>query len=752
MPPQDSVVAILPVISLITEFSQTHLPTCDTAGQIAGGDIDLSTFFEELRRRNVFRIAGVYAVVGWLIIQLGIALETTLNLPSWFDTLLTVLVLIGFPFALLFAWAFELTPEGMKRTDAVNAEDSITTKTSRKLDYAILGGLALVAGLMVFQSFRSSPTTPNNAPQSIEIPEASIAVLPFADLSSDGSQEYFGDGIAEELLNVLAKIEEMQVAGRTSSFAFKGKNEDLREIGRVLNVAHILEGSIRKSGERVRVTAQLIKVDDGFHLWSETYDRDLDDIFAVQDDISREISLALMPHLMGDQVPTIAETPRTDVSAYSKFLEARELVRSRNVANIEKAQTLLDEVIETDPSYAPAYALQAQVALLLSNGSGAYGTVPVAEARQVAETFIEKALSLDPNLGEAYAARGLGLSYENESEPAIAALRRAVELSPNNLDANMWLAFELQVHRRHLDTVDALIDIFNKDPLFAPIATNLVIQLRWTGQLDRAEEVVARLQNIAPESRATKAATAMYNLHTGEIAAAVEGFQELYTATPGLRNGLRVSDALMELDAFEEIRKYESFPIYEVWATILEGNTEAGVIKMKALLDSQPEDGLLKNEYLIALSRNNQDAEILTYFKETWGSVRDFEADVFDAYSGIPPRYSQLAFAFRELGEEALFDETMQRWRTSIDIDRAGGHKRLFQEEAQWQTISGNFDEAIAQLEMRFEADKYLAPWRLEGRWFRPLQDIPAFKELKAKSLIRVNEERAKLGLSALAD
>ena len=138
----------------------------------------------------MFRIAGVYAVVGWLIIQLGIALETTLNLPSWFDTLLTVLVLIGFPLALLFAWAYELTPEGMKRTNAVNPDDSITADTSRKLDYAILGGLALVAGLMVFQSFRSSPTTPK-APQSLEIPEASIAVLPFADLSSDGSQEYF---------------------------------------------------------------------------------------------------------------------------------------------------------------------------------------------------------------------------------------------------------------------------------------------------------------------------------------------------------------------------------------------------------------------------------------------------------------------------------------------------------------------------------------------------------------------------------
>ena len=710
----------------------------------------MNSFFTELKRRNIFRVAGVYAVVGWLIIQLGIALETSLNLPAWFDTLLTVLVLIGFPLAMLFAWAFELTPDGMKPTNAVTQDTSITSNTGRKLDYAILGGLALVAGLMVFQSFRSSPTTPK-APQSLEIPEASIAVLPFADLSSDGSQEYFGDGIAEELLNVLAKIDEMQVAGRTSSFAFKDKNEDLREIGRVLNVAHILEGSIRKSGERVRVTAQLIKVDDGFHLWSETYDRDLDDIFAVQDDISREISLALMPHLMGDQVPTIAETPRTDVSAYSKFLEARELVRSRNVANIEKAQTLLDEVIETDPAYAPAYALQAQVALLLSNGTGAYGTVPVAKARQVAEALIEKALSLDPDLGEAYAARGLGLSYDSDSETAIAALRRAVALSPNNLDANMWLAFELQVHRRHLDTVDALMDIFNKDPLFAPIATNLMLQLRRTGQLDRAKKVLERLQSIAPEARATKAATAMYRFNTGEVAAAVEGFQELYTATPGLRNGLRVSDALIELGAFEEMRNYETFPIYEVWATILEGDTQAGVTKMKTLLESQPEDGLLKNEYLIALSRNNQDAEILSYYNVTWGSVRDFETDVFEAYSGIHPRYAELALAFRELGEDALFDETMQRWRTSIDLDRAGGHKRLFREEAQWQTVSGNFEDAIAQLEMGFEADTFIAPWYLEGRSFEPLQDIPAFKALKAKNLNRVNEERIKLGLAALS-
>ena len=407
-------------------------------------------------------------------------------------------------------------------------------------------------------------------------------------------------------------------------------------------------------------------------------------------------------------------------------------------------------MIQTDPNYAPAYALQAQVALLLSDAVGAYGTVSSVEAIPASQALVEKALSIAPDLGEAYAVKGLGLSQLGQSEDAIAALRRAVALSPNNLDANMWLASELYVRRRHLDTAETLTDLFNKDPLFMPVAGNLMLQLRTTGQHDRAEDVVERLQSIAPDMPATKTARAILLFHKGDMAAAARVMQSVYEETPGVANGIRTADVLFMLDAFEEIPKYKIFPIYDVWATSAAGETAAGVSKAKALLEAQPENGFFRNEYIIALSANNQDTEILHYYKETWDSIREFETDVINVYSRIPPSYAELAMAFKALGEEALFQETMQRWRTSIDIDRAGGHKRLFEFEAKWQNLSGDYEAALAQLEAGFEAYTLYPPSLLERRSFDALKGNPGFEALKAKNLIRVNEERAKLGLSAL--
>lgn len=691
----------------------------------------------------------MYAVVGWLIIQLGIALESTLDLPSWFDTLLTVLVLIGFPLAMLFAWAFELTPEGVKRTSAVSPEDSIAADTSRKLDYAILAGLALVVGLLAFQSFGPSSSTKSSTLK-IEIPEASIAVLPFADLSPDGSQQYFGDGIAEELLNVFAKMDEMQVAGRTSSFAYRGQNKDLREIGRVLNVAHILEGSIRKSGDKIRVTAQLIKVDDGFHIWSEVYDRDLTDIFAVQDDISREISLALMPHIMGEDAPSSLEAQRTDVSAYQKYLEARDLVRNRTSTDMAQAKTLLNEVLATDASYAPAHALLAQVTLHLASTSGGLGDIPVVEALPIAEALIDNALSIDPQLGEAYASRGMAFSIAGQPDKSIAALTRAVELSPNNLDARMWLAFELKANRRHLDTADTLFDVFDDDPLVGQIGRNLVVHLDAVGQLDRAEIAVERLEDIAPDARATRLARAELLTLNGEVAASTRIVRQIYEDVPDLSNGLRVSENLLYLGAYEDALDYEYFPIFEVWTDLFQGNSGAGAAKMKDLIDASPDDSFYRNEYLLALSENRQDEELVAYFDQTWQDVRTFEKNVYSPYSGIAPHFATLATAFRSVDQPDLLNETLQRWRTSIDLDRAGGRTNLFYEEAQWEVASENHEAAIALLEAGLEGASFYQAWMLNVRVFEPLQDDPTFRAVVSKNMARVNNERISLGLEVL--
>ena len=495
----------------------------------------MNNLFAELKRRNIFRVAGVYAVVGWLIIQLGIALETSLNLPSWFDTFFTTLVLIGFPIAMILAWAFELTPEGMKPTKAIGSDESIASKTGRKLDYAILGGLALVGGLLAFQTFKPAPlpssethsseiaTHETDASETSEPIETSIAILPFADLSPDGDQEYFGDGIAEELLNSFAQIKEMNVAGRTSSFSYKGKDQDLREIGRVLGVATILEGSIRKSGDRLRITAQLVKADDGFHIWSQTYDRELTDIFAVQDDIAHEISTALMPHLMGEDAPDLPSATPTDIDAYEDFLEARQLVHERR--DFQRVKTLLEGVIKTDPNYAPAYAMLAQIEIFLSDTPGGYGDTPWREAAPIVQAHLDHAHALDPDLSHAHVVQGLLHSKDTNTSESISSFERAIEINPNNLDAKMWLAFEYKSTRRYRDVAQTMFEVLDKDPLFAPIGVNAVRELVNIGELERAQKIINRLNAIESGSPKTLAANSFLLHGQGHLGEAINTFR-----------------------------------------------------------------------------------------------------------------------------------------------------------------------------------------------------------------------------------
>ncbi|MBL4871152.1 MAG: hypothetical protein JKX72_09380 [Robiginitomaculum sp.] len=327
----------------------------------------MNNLFSELKRRNIFRVAGVYAVVGWILMQVAALLENSLNLPAWFDTVITAALLIGFPIAILLAWAFEMTPAGVKRTEHVGEGESVTDKTGRKLDFAILGGLVVVGALIVGSRFMPQKvvtpeiTVQADTLEANEVGETderpSIAVLAFADMSEGGDQEYFSDGMAEEILNALAKVPGLRVAGRTSSFSFKGKNEDITIIGKTLRVGHILEGSVRKQGEKVRITAQLIKADDGFHLWSETYDGTLDDIFDLQEKIARAIAAELQVLLNVGEDIRLADTRTNNKQAYDLYLQGRALIRqSFNEGAMAKAVTLLEGAVALDPQFADAWA------------------------------------------------------------------------------------------------------------------------------------------------------------------------------------------------------------------------------------------------------------------------------------------------------------------------------------------------------------------------------------------------------------
>jgi len=326
------------------------------------------SFFGELKRRNVFRVGLAYVLIAWVLLQGADFALDLISAPNWVIQALFLLAALGLPVALIFSWVYEMTPEGLKRETEIDLESSITLHTGRKLGRVIIAFLVLAIGVLLVDRF-THPPAPATQPPPVTLDDTSpdpaavgqsVAVLPFVNMSSDPENEYFADGLSEELLNQLAQIPDLQVAGRTSSFSFKGKNEDLRVIGAALGVANVLEGSVRRQGDEVRVTAQLIRVDDGFHLWSETYDRTMDDVFAIQDDISSSVANALKIILDESSRLRMQAAGVRNVDAFVAYQKGKELVQKAHsgtdlIKNMRQSLYHFDRAIELVPDFGAAY-------------------------------------------------------------------------------------------------------------------------------------------------------------------------------------------------------------------------------------------------------------------------------------------------------------------------------------------------------------------------------------------------------------
>jgi TolB-like protein/Tfp pilus assembly protein PilF len=408
-------------------------------------------FFAELKRRNVYKVAVAYAVVAWLLIQAASILFPTFEVPAWAMKVLVVLLAAGFVVALVVAWAFEMTPEGMKRTEEVSPNERIPYWSRRKFAALIVIDALAAGGLLLYQVV-GIPQSRDRAARgnedggrsaaSLPVPEKSIAVLPFVNMSSDKENEYFVDGLTEEILNRLAQISALRVPGRTSSFAFKGKNTDLRQIGTELGVAHVLEGSVRKSEGRLRITSQLIRTADGFHLWSETFDRKLDDVFAIQEEIARAIADALSAPL-GLSEPVNPQRQTKDMDAYDKFLQARALIAQRNPQNLRRALELLTSAVDRDPRFASGWAALAQARALSS-----YYLSDIADPLKSAEEAARKALALDDSIAMAHSALADVLRDRRDWLAAESEYARALKLSPGEAEThNQYAQMLLKVGR-----------------------------------------------------------------------------------------------------------------------------------------------------------------------------------------------------------------------------------------------------------------------------------------------------------------
>ena len=436
----------------------------------------------ELRRRNVFRVAAVYAVAGWLLLQVADVLFAVLGVPDWGLRLVLGLLLLGFPVVAIFAWVFELTPEGIKRESEVDRTQSVVERTGNKLNVAIVVLLAAAVTLLVLEHFGGErdngyddAALPAESKRlevaGSEAEERSIAVLPFVNMSDDPGNEYFSDGISEELLNVLVKVDGLTVASRTSSFAFKGKEVSVPEIAEKLKVNHVVEGSVRKAGNRVRITAQLIDVGSDRHIWSETYDRELADVFAIQDEISQRIVEALKIALGAETVDAMSAAghPTENLEAYELYLQGRYFWQRRGGDNIRKAIELFIEAIELAPDFARAW----------SSLAAAYITLPVyadadeAESYKRAEAAAFKALEFDDSLAEAYAVLGDLARTDFLWEEAEDFYLAAIEREPKDATARLWYGEFLTLVGRFEDGLAESNVAYRLDPLSPGTNANL---------------------------------------------------------------------------------------------------------------------------------------------------------------------------------------------------------------------------------------------------------------------------------------
>jgi len=453
-------------------------------------------FFGELKRRNVYKVAVAYAVVGWLLIQVATQVFPFLEIPNWTIRLVILLTALGFPVALIIAWAFELTPEGIKRTEAADAAQQ--RSRGRVWIAIVVIAAALSLGLFFLGRYTVGRATPRQSEAAAVVSDKSIAVLPLVNTSGDPSNEYFSDGLSEELIAVLAKIPDLKVIGRSSSFFFKGKSGDSAAIGQKLGVANLIEGSVRKQGDRVRIVAELISAADGRSLWSETYDRELKDVFAVQAEIAKSVAEQMKVKLLGERPQSDAAPSNQNLAAYNAVLQSDFYFQQLTAESLRRAIEFLEEAVRLDPNYAVAYAKLSQAwrqyaaSFAANEGQKAYE-----QARRAAD----KAVSLAPDLFDVRMAVGfLAFTPDLDFRGAEKEFRRVLESSPNHAVAKSFLGAALSAQGRLAEAEQTCREALLLDPLRTVTWFNIGRVIVGLGHYKEAEELFRKGLEIQPQA------------------------------------------------------------------------------------------------------------------------------------------------------------------------------------------------------------------------------------------------------------
>ncbi len=706
----------------------------------------MNGLLSELKRRNVFRVGVAYTVMGWLIIQVVDTLAPRMAMPEWVPGFAIIVVLIGFPIGLFFAWAYEITPAGLRKTKEVDVAASVTADTGRKIDRMIMGALVVLVGFLLADRFIGSTGMglADASGTSSLTSQASIAVLPFVNLSSDPEQEWFSDGISEELLNLLAQIPNLRVAARTSSFQFKGDNRDITEIGKQLNVGHIVEGSVRKAGLRVRITAQLIDAGNGFHLWSETFDRELEDIFAVQDEISAAIVVALKERLGLEVEMAPRAVAPVNTEAHQAYLRGRHLVVQRTRATIEGAVDEFENAIAIEPDYALAHAELAMSFRLLSRAQ--YGDLTLSESMARAEPHATRALALAPDLAEAHAAVAYAAWGNEAFDPVLAGFRRAIAINPNYAIVHTWMGNILGDDLgRYGEAFTTEAIALGLDPLSIPAIGNRVRSLFDRDRVDEAERELEKLGSIAPAFYANIRAEAASR--RGQWANGVLGDLDALSVNPGfVRAKFFLGFSFANLGLGPEAEAIFSPALPFVFSLL--GRTEDAVSAAEALLAADPES--LANELGLglALAGTGDYDRARPILEEMWqrSGRRVTDGGLFRT---IPA--AALIAARRAADGKASVGELLDAVEDNIRRYRSAGitgaRSGFF--EGLGTYLGGDHERGLALIAQAVDEGYFFLP---NAAYLEGLYGDPGFAPIRAAQDARQAEERAEFLAVVCAD
>lgn len=703
------------------------------------------SIISELKRRNVFKVGIAYLILAWLIVQVTSFAVPALLLPTWVNSLVFLLASIGFPFALFFAWALEITPDGVKLESTIPAQASITQKTGRKLNVIIIALLVIGMSYFIYESrFATGPDETialENTATDIETPNVgvkdhsntSIAVLPFVNMSSDPEQEYFSDGISEEILNVLAKIPKLHVTSRSSAFAFKGKEINISEVATTLGVNNILEGSVRKAGKHIRITAQLIEAGSDKHLWSETYDKELTDIFAIQDEISSAIVTALKGKLGLNVTLATRDMSHINLEAHNEYLRGRFFVEKRTKKDLEKALQYFENAIEIAPDYALAWMGKAWASLFLSEYR--YGNILNEVAINNARPATEKALQLAPYLPEAHAIKGLLESYNDEPEKATLHFQKAIMLNPNYADAYHWYA--TVDPRKESELLKKALQL---DPMSISINYAYGHLLAHTDQFEQAAALAQHMLELDRDNPKTYELLYVLSEEAGEIGDALFYQEKMVQLNPinlyrfyvfsqfwhyGLdQQALELWRGSETYEAMQHFLNKEYDKAQQVGSDVYPRNEDD---KFGSWMRATYE--MASGNYADSIKFLNASKTFLAGF----GFAQHLDVELF-----------YLAPSYRMIGDTESLDQILSKWKVNLAHLTDAGRTDLDIYYAMLALLEDNIESAIQYIQSSLSKDKnyFLGPEFTIYSFYEPLRAHPKWPGIMKESELRASKVR----------